>query len=216
MQTAIIDSVRNDTLAALFTPDEVSTIARYAANIRAFYRAATPEQLLSGRGWYAEAHQFAVTIAREYGLTVRNAAAIIAVTSPSVSWANQLNYTRAMLDSILRGDAKIVGPFYNANKEKARRIVNGENADDVVSGVKVTAFWANVYGDGSVVTVDRHALRVALNADLDPEQCKVLLQPKSRIRLMALAAYHLAALQLAELPHIVQAVTWVVWRGTAE
>lgn len=212
----VIELVRNDELDAEFSAVELRTIRRYAGNIKAAYNAADAQQLSDGRQWYARARAFAVELSRAYGYSVEQMCALIAVTSPSVSWAAQLKYSAPLIEAIIRGDDTLPGPFYGANKEKARRILEGEPVERVVSGEKVSAFFANIYDRHSdVVTVDRHALRVALCEDLSPEECKALLGKSSRTRLMVLAAYHLAAQELGELAYVVQAVTWVVYRGAA-
>jgi len=50
----------------------------------------------------------------------------------------------------------IRGPGFFSNKEKAHRILTGENPLDVLSGDKVTRFFRNLTGDLSCVTIDSH------------------------------------------------------------
>lgn len=212
----IIAAVNAGNLAASFSAADIAQIEAYAANIVATFHRAGAAELDAGAAWYGEARAFAVRIAHDYGLSVAAAAGVIAVTSPSASWAAQLKYTGPLIEAIQRGDESLPGPFYGANKAKARRIVEGEPALDVVSGEKVSAFFWNIYDtESDLVTVDRHALRVALAEDLSPDECKPLLSKASKTRQLVLAAYHLAAEQLGLRACVVQAITWVVYRGSA-
>ena len=216
MQSAIKIAVERDELPEIFNPDEAVRVELYAQNIISSYVSASPEQRASGADWYAAAARLAGVIASVTGITFSQAAAVLAVTSPSVSWANQVKYTLPFVEAVLAGAAprSVKGPFYGANKDKAGRILAGDMS--ALSGVKVTAFYRNICGNHDEATVDRHALRIALARDLNPEQCKVLLNPRSRERVLVVAAYHLAARRLGQSVAIVQAVTWVVFRGKAD
>jgi hypothetical protein len=216
MQATIKHAVDRDELDALFTADERVRLELYTDNIINTYLAASPAEREAGLDWYPSAARLAHRIALACGLSFKQAAAVLAVTSPSVSWGNQVKYTLPFVEAVLAGaDARSVkGPFYGANKVKAARILLDGDLS-ALSGVKVTAFYRNICGDHDEATIDRHALRIALNKDLNPEQCKVLLNPRSRERVLVMAAYHLAARRLGIAVALVQAVTWVVFRGSA-
>lgn len=215
MQTTIKTAVENNELDAIFSDEERQRVARYTQNIVDTYLDATPAQLSDGISWYPRAARLAETIASVTGITFAQAAAVLAVTSPSVSWANQVKFTLPFVQAVLSGaDARSVkAPFYGENKAKAARILAGDFS--ALTGVKVEAFYRNICGDHTLATIDRHALRIALKQELSPEECKVLLNKRSRERIVALAAYHLAARRLGVAVALVQAVTWVVFRGSA-
>jgi hypothetical protein len=216
MQSTIKYAVDHEELCAIFSDAERARVHLYASNIVDTFERATPHQKAAGLYWYDEARGLAARVAREAGISLQTAAAVIAVLSPSVSWSNQVNYTLPFVEAVLAGaDArKVKGPFYGTNKEKAARILAGDFT--ALRGVKVEMFYQNILGKHDVATVDRHALRIAVGADLSPDECSAWLQPKNRKRLEIVAAYHLAARRLGYAVALVQAVTWVVFRGKAD
>lgn len=218
MQTTIKNAIATDNIAILF--DSAAQIARvigYADNIAQSFYSASDEEMSGGLDWYPRAYQFAVELSNETGLTIEQCAAVLAVTSPGVSWGIQHSYTLGFINGVLDGKAprKVKGPFYGANKEKAARIILDEDFS-ALHGPKVEAFYRNIMGNHSLATVDRHALRVALARDCEPHECAELLSARSRKRVEVLAAYHLAAKNLGYEVALVQAVTWCVWRGKAD
>lgn len=212
--TAAADS---QALYDLFGDDAHNRIVDYAHNIIGAYRRATRQQLKDGLTWYNAARTFAVELAETYQLTVEQAVGVLAVMSPGVSWTMQLKYTAAFMTHIQNGGtpSDAPGPFTGENKRKAARIMYGEEPTAVLKGVKVTAFYRNILGDHSGVTVDRHALRVAIGQDLTPDECKPWLRPSCPGRREVVAAYHLAARYLKVDVALGQAVTWVVYRADA-
>lgn len=190
------------------------TLVRMVLNIHTAYRNATLEQKLAGARWYAEAHALAAAVAEETGLTTRQVAGVIAVLSPGVFWSYQIKTTKDFVLAVLAGE-DVTGEgfaYYNRNRAKAVRIINGEDPDRVVSGPKVTAFYRNILSKGTDdnVTIDRHALRVALGGDYTPNQISAFLKPYSDL---AAQAYRLVAAALNLSPAELQAVCWVWWKS---
>jgi hypothetical protein len=215
MQTTIKTHADTETLEMIFTPAAMDRIETYVENILSTFARGNDEQINAGLVWYGVAKNEAQRVANECEITLDTAAHILAVLSPSVSWGNQVNYTIPFIRAVQNGASAhgVKAPFFGANKVKAARILDGDFS--ALSGVKVEMFYANIMGDGSVATIDRHALRVALGMDASPEKCRELLSAKSTARLEVIAAYHLAAARLGYDVASVQAVTWVIFRGRA-
>lgn len=179
-------------------------------NILPVFRAARAEQIAAGTLWYADAHSFALTIAR--GDIVKGAG-VVAALSPQTSWAqNMVLASRAFAEGFASGQT-------GANVSKADRILSGESPDSVLgwnnpnakSGHKVRNFFRNIVDPtGPEVTIDRHAFDIAVGEETDSA---------TRGQLGRVGQYDLFAdtyRQAAELvgvaPATMQAVTWLVWR----
>ena len=126
-------------------------------NILSVYEEASPEEIAEGLAWYSSAHTFSVGLSERYGVSIRQAAGIIAALSPRLSW--DLNLRNA--DTVCRtGDVRGLG----GNVAKAKRILHGEDPSDVLGGNKVRSFFDNIlfHEASSTVTIDRHAWDLSL------------------------------------------------------
>jgi hypothetical protein len=178
-------------------------------NITATYRAATTAERAEGRSWYATARLVAESL--DPADPVR-AAAVLAVLSPRLSWERNVEAAGAAYSGQPTRTLK-------ANEDKARRILNGEDPEDVVSGPKVRAFWAAIVDpdNAEAIVIDRHAIDIAAGAILDDEQRGKLLGRKGAYGEVA-KLYRSAARRLSkefntDLTAVdVQATTWVSWR----
>jgi len=84
-----------------------------------------------------------------------------------------------------------------------------------LSGAKVTPFYHNICGDESVVTLDTWGIRAALGRyNLTENELNVW--SKGHRRQVLEAGYHEAARRFCESPAALQAVVWVVVRGSAD
>jgi hypothetical protein len=112
---------------------------------------ASAEAVEAGTGWYAVANAYAQDLAGDEMSTGR-AAAIMAVLSPMVTWANNLGDATA----VVQGEE----PTYalGSNIAKAERLMAGESLTDVIGGRKVNAFWLNISNPlhSVAVTLDTH------------------------------------------------------------
>lgn len=204
-----------------FSDAEVATISTLTRNIVDWCEAATADQVAEGRVWYAYAQDLAKQVTvnlRSKGLTVdfRTVAAIVAVTSNNMPWERQLRVTEPLVEALLRGqDAKKLGlGILFGTIDKAERIINGDMS--ALSGPKVTVFYLNIIGIYDKVTVDRHAVRCAVNAYTDENETGRWVRPDSRRRFMMEAAYYLAARSLSGDPATVQAIAWTAYRYSPE
>ncbi|MCX2949922.1 hypothetical protein [Lentzea sp. NEAU-D7] len=178
-------------------------------NITRIYRAATTDDRVEGRGWYATAREIAESLDPE---DPARAAAVIAVLSPQLSWRR--NVIEAQ-NAYAGRPIKTLG----LNAEKARRILAGENPEDVVSGPKVRAFWRTIAdpSDPRAVVIDRHAIDIAAGRVLGDKVRGVLLSRAGAYDEVC-DVYRRAARILSRefgtdlSPAAVQATTWVHWR----
>jgi len=185
------------------------TIELKARNITATYRAALDSERVEGRSWYATARKVAESLDPE---NPARAAAVIAVLSPRLNWDKNVE---AAVDVYHGVHPKVLG----ANAAKAKRIMFGENPDDVVSGPKVRAFWHAIVNpdDPRAIVIDRHAFDVAAGTVLDDEQRGKVLGRKGAYDDVCKLYVRAARILSRELGHEisaveVQATTWVAWR----
>jgi hypothetical protein len=188
-------------------------------NIISVYRQAFDHEVEAGTRWYKEAREFCEQLADKSNGKVHwtTVAAIVAVLSPGVTWdRNKLDAEDLILKYLTKG--KKVNPYryatYPVNVSKAEDIYATDPAYESYyniikgkAGFKTASFFTNILGDLSVVTVDRHAYKVANNIY---EGGAVPMHAK-RYRDTA-SAYVKAAEILDIPPAIVQAVTWVTYR----
>jgi len=187
----------------------VSDVKVSIRNITRVYRASTPDDRVEGRRWYATARQLAESLDPENPV---RAAAVIAVLSPQLSWRrNVVEAQNAYAGRPIR--------TLGRSADKARRILAGEDPEDVVSGPKVRAFWRTIVdpADPRAVVIDRHAIDIAAGR---------ILGDRVRGNYLARAgaydtvcdSYRRAARILSRednsdiSPAAVQATTWVYWR----
>lgn len=162
-----------------------------------------------GRDWYAIGHQFCVDLAAETDgrYSIEQIAGIVAVLSPRNSWNSNMRDARKLVIAALAGDewpTNLVA--LNANRIKAIRILCDEDPFVVVSGPKVTAFWRNLCGDPSHITIDVWIMR-ALGFDIEV--------PTPRMRRAIDKAVRRSAELRNETPSAMQAIIWIAARGSA-
>jgi hypothetical protein len=162
------------------------------------YLAATRTQRRQGFQWYVEARKVAHKLARDHETTFSRAAGVIAALSPRTRWA--VNVEQAGL--LLGGSKRVFGTM--SDMLKARRIARGERPLQVLRGPKVRGFYKAIVGDVSSVAVDRHCAKVC---GLGP---KLALGQYRRIE----QAIREVAAKYKRTPSEVQAVIWIVGRGT--
>jgi hypothetical protein len=195
-------------------------------NVTRAYRAASEEHRTQGREWYAHANR----LARELDPNnVERAAAVIAVLSPRVSWDFNA-YLAAWAYAVHGMPGKIhplahpkvlarTAPTIKGHAEKAFRILNGGNADAIVSGPKVRAFWRAIISPLSTdVVIDRHAVDIACGRVLDERTRNVILSRKGGYEAAQACYLRAAGILSRELgrtvtPCEVQATTWLHWRA---
>ena len=162
--------------------------------------------------WYREAHQFGVEVSsflksfKNYDVTVNQVLGIVSALSPLKEWEKNKEIA---VDFILTGDCGHMG----ANKRKARAILDCDGSDDkileILSGPKTSRFYMNMmYPDGTGVTVDRHAIAIAIGRTAtNKEQA---LTPKAYTFIEK--CYIMTAETLGLDPLHLQSITWQAWK----
>lgn len=181
------------------------------ANLRKWYALANASDIVEGRSWYPRAQQAAKLLAKQYGYTLTQTAAIIAALSPQTPWAQNIAAAEKVIQMAQAGaspdDYSI--PAYGQNKRKAHAIALGEPINiDEKSSPKVYSFWQNImHPEGGHVTIDRHAIKVWQDF-LDGGAAGF---PPSLYPLVA-EDYRTVAAELDLSPAALQAVLWVTYK----
>ena len=194
-------------MASRITIDS-QTVETYADRITAAYDAADADAVAAGLAWYGRAESTIAGLAQTYGISRDAAAGVVAVLSPRSRWQTNLEWAESVLRAAQSG-AECPAVSMGANRSKAWSIANGADPESVVSGPKVTAFWANLRGDDTYVTVDVWAARAA---GVDKDGAKLNRSEMAELQ----AAYRQAAERRGIPVAHLQAVVWVHVRGAAE
>lgn len=170
---------------------------------RAMQRA-TEDDILAGKFWYAEAHALAVMLSDESDLTLLQAACVIAHLSPKVSWAKNQEAAYQLVKHGRRLPGIMRAPF--------DRAVQAMTADDPLATFgpdarKTRSFALNIAGFTEEVTVD---IWIARAVGVTEAQLK-------RVGVYEGIAhcFRLAAKRYGMDPSQIQAIVWVVVRGSA-
>jgi hypothetical protein len=194
--------------------NEIPSKAKMVQNIIEVFNSATQFDYDNGRTWYARTQEYCRLYADMFGYPLENVVAAYAVISPSLDKEqNDKQIVKAIIahkTGIIPMTDVRLGVYGRRNREKAQRCLDGDLS--AIGGKKVTSFFNNIMGYGSSeVTVDRWAVRVALNS-LTLSEEKIV--PGSKGVYDSIKdAYLEAAAQLNVLPSIAQSVTWEVWRN---
>lgn len=185
---------------------------RHTRNITRIARLAIAAGDLSE--WYSDAWQTCVDIDPS---NPRRAAAVIAVLSPMSAW--HVNVRNARLAYSYADNGRLMEEWHNdapclkANALKAWHILHEpHNFEKFVSGPKVSAFYHNICGDYSQVTIDRHAIDIAYGKPLSDKQRANAISRKAD-RESLIDSYTRAGRILGFTPAQIQAITWVFWRS---
>lgn len=164
------------------------------------------------QNWYVRANEYAKNLASINGITVLQASGVIASLSPLKSWDENRRIAREFLNN---GSAYHTSTFIG----KAEDILNGDGTRDSIlttlNGNKTRSFFLNIAypNDITGVTIDRHALSVAMGKTLPDSNLKGI--TKNQYSFFE-SAYVQAADKVGILPHEMQAVVWVKWRKLKE
>ena len=156
--------------------------------------------------WYQEQARWIKSIQPE-GVTFAQAAGVVALLSPMVSWESQLKYTAGVLHQLNRGDdyLDLKHPGFNGSKKKAWRWFHGEPG--VMKGPKVKAFYENLCGNLDRVTIDSQMLDLMTGSTPETRMSLTAL----RYRQLGLIVADLSA-EMSLYPAELQAGLWSWWR----
>lgn len=191
------------------------TAEKLADNIVAVYEAASPEEILQGRRWYAEAQLECSIIADRHSLPLHTVVGVTAALSPTNRWEKNVENADEMCRVFSGGgDVTETRPStYRTMRDKGWSILSDMLPEDAVpvrlNGRKISAFHQCIMGDDAVC-IDGHAWGIAM-ADRRPMQ-SVPSIGKADYKLLC-DAYRIAAERVGlSKGYQMQAVTWVTWR----
>jgi hypothetical protein len=195
-----------------------NAVRRYQRSVLAVWDMADAETRAYGARWYADAYATAVELADRYGFTAAQAVGVIAALSPRVRWAPNvaaaatvLSWAEDARDGLPVADvetlARECGGLFRANVRKAMHVVALDDPLGGLNGPKERAFYRNIMGDTSGVTVDVWATRAATYGKQD--------HPRGKADYANIAqGYRRAARAAGTTPRDLQAAVWVAYRGS--
>ena len=156
-------------------------------------------------------------------LTKYHVAGIISALSPMQNWQRNKELTELFIDYLEKGKDFSLFPYMKAQVMKAQRIAQlrapanlellADEIKAILGGEKTKAFFENIaFPDKSEsITIDRHALSIALGKKLNKEQLNSHSMNKKSYAFFV-ECYKLAAQKLNVQPLAIQAQTWELWR----
>jgi hypothetical protein len=153
--------------------------------------------------WYREAFEYGQLLA-EKTRDLSKACGVIAALSPMKRWSEN---KKLALDCVLGQRVGHMGAFVR----KAEAILASDGSDeailDILSGSKIQSFYLNIrYPDKiGAVTIDRHAIRIAIGQWLDDDQLAITANQYE----FFVQCYQLAAMKRGVSPQLMQSATWV-------
>lgn len=177
----------------------------YVRNILSVWSTASADEFEEGAHWYERAHWTARMLADG---DIRTGAGLLAALSPQTPW--WLNVELAC-EAYEAGTAS---RHTGDSCSKANRILAGEDPASVLPMQRKTGHFYRCIldpDDRVSVCIDRHAYDIAVGIPLGDWNRG--LSAHGRYALLA-QCYWEVAQRVWQIPSVVQAVTWVVWRNT--
>lgn len=178
-------------------------------NILDVFEMANRTELLHGADWYASAQEWVRGRADRFGIDAETVARVVSATSPGTEWSRNLKAAHGILaawavgasddDIVAAGIVRSRSPGRNARRAIA--ILRGNNR----LGPKTESFAQNISGNTRAVTVDVHAMRVALG-DIYGTANGITNSAYGKVA----DAYRKAAEIVGLQPSVLQAITWTV------
>ena len=181
-------------------------------NVTRVFRLATEAQIAAGLDWYTDAHSVAQTMATAHGVSVAQAAGIIAALSPLNSWGANVNLANRLIAS-----GGLTSGYLGVGLRKANAILAGTDPLTVLTSSKVRAFYLGILANGETdaVCIDRHAYDVASGTRHNDRTRPTVSGKRYREAAEAyVRAAHILSRESGEKIHAaqVQAITWKAWR----
>ena len=152
----------------------------YRANLRTWYKRATPEEIASGMIWYSEAQVFSHGLAKKHCLLSFISAGVLSILSVNNKWPRNKIDAEAVIVAWLAGATpeQVKVCTYNKNKEKAFRLLLG--TDELTTDSPKTYAFAQNVGNLSAdhITIDKWHLRACQTTSLSAKDCKTSITSK--------------------------------------
>ena len=168
-----------------------------------YFYDAPPATLVAGGNWYSEGQSMCRELALEHGITLEQAATVLAAFSPMTPWDRNVFLATEFING------RKVATLGNNIRMAERGIVGGI---DTLKGQKTNAFARNLSGDLDAVTIDTWMIKAA-GIVREPGKKKGI--NKCEYNTLALALTNVARdNQIA--PAVMQAIIWIQIRGKAD
>tara|TARA_R100001463_G_scaffold62468_1_gene115366 strand:- start:7 stop:606 length:600 start_codon:yes stop_codon:yes gene_type:complete len=158
--------------------------------------------------WYAEANSFCASLSSDYDLPITTTCGIVSALSPLKTWEQNKTCAKIFLDT---GNGKHMKVF----QEKAEQILSCGGDEQCIKGIlkgrKIVSFFENMLHPDKVekVTIDRHALSVALRRWTTEEDYAGMTKPQYEF---FQDCYKYTADLLGISPLLLQSATWERFR----
>jgi len=164
---------------------------------------AKPSQIEQATQWYADAEAVAHEVvsiykSRDMDVSLEQAASIVSAFSPRQRWS--VNVRQAL--RFAHGDEEMRCLPNNLKMAKSA-LENGFNA---LNGKKTNSFARNIAGDENAITIDVWMMR---SAGIPKDS------PSKKDYTQLSEAIEKIAMETAMTPRTVQALVWIVYRGSA-
>ena len=161
--------------------------------------------------WYLDAHNYAIYLAKTFNVSVVVASGIISALSPVKRWEENKKLAFTFIKT--GGDC---GGHMKQFLDKARLILQVATTEEdvikILNGRKIVSFFRNILhpNDPTLVTIDRHALSLALGVSSTDELYSGMTKLQYEF---FVHCYQRAAEKLGISPLLLQSATWVYFRN---
>lgn len=136
--------------------------------LSALYDLTNTDEIVSGKTWYRQAHDFAVEISLKYSVPLENVCGVIAAISPAVFWDLNKRQAENLISAYKTGidPADVILSTYGDQKKKAVAILTADKTD--IAGIlgkqarKTIAFYRTLLNPDDIkndVVIDRWIVR---------------------------------------------------------
>lgn len=180
-------------------------VEQVVKRISRVYNRATDADILAGQEWYGEATGIVYDLSERSQYTVNQVAAAMAHLSPRLRWSQNVKAIVSLVDN-----GTVPGYVMSGPRDRAIKALAAANPEATfgVKAKKTLNFSRNVSGDVMAVTVDVWAARVV---GVTEAQLKL-----TGVYDAIAHCYRIAAKRAMVHPAAMQAITWIVVRGSAE
>lgn len=185
------------------------------ARLLAMYNRATEAEKDAGRNWYSDAREVVRELSRSNSVPFGTVAGVISALSPQTRWSANVAGAIRVLNAFRNGEyeAPRNATLYYRNAAKAWSLLDGSLRVDQAFAPhsKTEAFWHNLLGGESWVTIDVWMARVMEGKAFNRKRT---IHPNMYVK-YALAVQTAAAM-VGETPAQFQAIVWITARGSGE
>lgn len=168
-----------------------------------YFFEAPPAVVQAGSRWYVEGQSMCRELALEHGITLEQAATVLAAFSPMTPWDRNVFLATEFING------RKVATLGNNIRMAEKGIVGGI---DTLKGKKTNAFARNLSGDLDAVTIDTWMIKAA-GIVREPGKKKGI--NDTEYNTLALALTKVADANNMP-PAVVQAIIWIQIRGKAD